>query len=386
MNSTINRGNAARALLEHGGHAPWWFDLWGESAEYAAGGAVQREVTVEGDTVRLRPGAAIYRRDLRRVSGDVSVLIGAGGIAAAGRVLSFELHLEIGSAVPQVTWDDSITWEDFGWPHLEANRTAVFFFRSTDGGATWTGGRAVSYAPFKYYRGGAVQRAVAVTDDTVRLEEDASVYRLDLTGRTGTVEVGLDAGDPLGGYRCNVTAFELHITAGKTAPQVSLWDGVKFEDFGGLWRLETNRTTVLYCRSADGGETWTAGVMYTYGPPIVFRGGAVQRFAEVSGGDVVLREDAAIYRLDLRRSAGTVPVTLTAPERPIIRGGNAIEAELHFRCGAEAPKVSFGDNVTYEDFGGLWRLEAGRVTAAAARSFDGGRSWKIGKLYTYKER
>ena len=265
--STINRGNAARALLEHGGHAPWWFDLWGESGEYSAGGAVQREVTVEGDTVRLRPGAAIYRRDLRRVSGDVSVLISAGGIAAGGRVLSFELHLEIGSAVPEVTWDDSITWEDFGWPHLEANRTAVFFFRSTDGGKTWTG-----------------------------------------------------------------------------------------------------------------------GVMYTYGPPIVFRGGALQRFADVTGGSVVLREDAAVYRLDLRGATGTVPVTLTAPERPIIKGGNAIEAELHFRCGAEPPAVSFGSNVTYEDFGGLWRLEANRVTAAAARSFDGGLTWKIGKLYTYKER
>ena len=264
MNSTINRGNAARALLEHGGHAPWWFDLWGESGEYSAGGAVQRAVEVTGDTVQLRPGAAIYRRDLRDADGPVAVNIRAGGLAS-GRVLTFEFHIETGAAVPEIAWDESIAWEDFGGPwHIEPFRTTVFFFRSTDGGKTWTGGKAYTFGPKTLHRGGLIQRAADVAGTNVVLDAETAIYRIDLSGRSGDQTVSIDAARLDDVTRCNTLTAELHFRAGANGLSIARGANVTWEDFGGLWRLEAGRVTVAAARSTDGGLTWTIGKLYTY--------------------------------------------------------------------------------------------------------------------------
>ena len=259
----INRANAARALLEHNNRAPWWFDLWGRAVEYTAGGATQTAVEVTGDTVQLSPGAAIYRRDLTGESGAVSVNIRAGGLAI-GRVLTFELHLETGAIIPAVTWDNAIQWEDFGWPHLEKNRTHVFYFRSTDGGKTWIGGLGYTYGPRKLYRGGLIQKAAAVTGATVSLAAETVIYRIDMTAASGEVSLGLDAASLDAITRCNTIIAELHIKAGASDLTIPAAQNVTFADFGGLWRIEKNRVTVAEARSYDGGATWTVCKLYTY--------------------------------------------------------------------------------------------------------------------------
>lgn len=261
MSRTINRGNAARALLEHGNKAPWWFDLWGRAVEYTAGGATQTAVQVTGDTVTLRPGAAIYRRDLTGESGDVSVIIKTGGVAT-GRVLTFELHLETGAAIPTVEWDNAIKWEDFGWPHLETFRTHVFYFRSYDGGKTWIGGLGYTYGPRKLYKGGLLQNYSTVIDGTIQLVGDTALYVADAT-QGGEIEFEI-LPDP-GQYKktCNTQTFELIIKTGRVIPVLTFPANVTWEDFGGLWHIEPNRTYVLLFRTYDNGLTWTAGLMYS---------------------------------------------------------------------------------------------------------------------------
>lgn len=378
----INRANAARALLEHGNKAPWWFDLWGRAVEYTAGGAAQNAVQVTGDTVSLRPGAAIYRRDLTAEAGPVAVNIRAGGLTM-GRVLTFELHLETGAAVPSIAWDTAIQWEDFGWPHLETFRTHVFYFRSSDGGKTWVGGLGYTYGPRRLYRGGAVQNAAAVTGGVIRLAGGTALYILDAT-QGGEIDVSISSDTALYSKTPNVQTFELAVKAGAVAPVINWPAAVKWEDFGGLWRIEPNRTYVLQFRSADGGETWTAGVMYTIGLPKVYRGGLIQKAADVAGNTVTLDAETAIYRINLANRKGAQTLALDASRLDAVTRCNTIVAELHIKAGASDLEIPAAQNVTFADFGGLWRVEKNRVTVAEARSYDGGATWTICKLYTYK--
>ena len=260
MNSTINRGNAARALLEHGGQAPWWFDLWGESGEYQNGNLLERIIDLTGNDIRLSGGVKIYRRDLTGLTADdgpVRFTI-TGGSGGADMVASFELELELGDSVPEITWPDNVSWEDFGYPfHLMAGMTQMFYFRSTDGGKTWVG----AMGPFwqkKEGRGGLVQKLKRVEGGNVGLEDNVSIYKSEPTGATAYTF------DTSALTRSGVISFELHIKTRAAVPEITWPDNVAWEDFGYPFHIQEDKTTVFHFRTTDGGDHWSGamGVFY----------------------------------------------------------------------------------------------------------------------------